>query len=290
MTDAKTSVEIHPTAIVSPGAQLDAGVVVGPFCVVGPHVRLGKETRLHSHVVVEGHTTLGERNEVFPFASVGHAPQDLKFKGEPTTLVIGDENRIREGATLQPGTVQDRGTTIIGSRNLFMAYTHVAHDCVIGDEVILANATQLAGHVIIESRAVLGSMSAVHQFCRVGELAMVGANAMVASDLAPFCLAQGDRATLRGLNLVGLKRRGFGSEGIGKVKAAYKILFLAGHPTLDAALAACTQAGLSEEPGVKELLAFVKDSGRRGLMRPDSDNKNEGKSEGKQEGNRGDAD
>lgn len=272
MTDApknaSRAVDIHPTALVHAGAELDTGVVVGPYCVVGPHVRLGAGTRLHSHVVVEGHTTLGARNEVFPFASVGHAPQDLKYKGEPTTLVIGDENRIREGATLQPGTVQDKGTTIVGSRNLFMAYTHVAHDCIIGDECILANATQLAGHVVLESRAVLGSMSAVHQFCRVGELAMVGANAMVASDLAPFCLAQGDRATLRGLNLVGLKRRGFTSDDIGRVKEAYRILFTAGHPTIDAALAACAQAGLEQAKGVAELLAFVKDTGKRGLVRP----------------------
>lgn len=266
--NARAGVEIHPTAVVHPGAQLDTGVVVGPFCVVGPHVRMGAKTRLHSHVVVEGHTVMGARNEVFPFASVGHAPQDLKYRGEPTTLVIGDDNRIREGATLQPGTTQDRGTTLVGSRNLFMAYTHVAHDCVIGDECILANATQLAGHVVIESRAVLGSMSAVHQFCRVGELAMVGANAMVASDLAPFCLAQGDRATLRGLNLVGLKRRGFSSDDIGKVKEAYRILFVAGHPTIDIALAACEAAGLVGCMGVAELLAFVKETGKRGLVRP----------------------
>ena len=262
---------IHATAIVHPGAQIDTDVHIGAYCVVGEHVRVGKGTRLHSHVVLEGHTTLGERNEVFPFASIGHAPQDLKFRGEPTTLVIGDDNRIREGATLQPGTIQDKGTTIIGSRNLFMAYTHIAHDCVIGDEVILANATQLAGHVTIESRAVLGSMSAVHQFCRVGELAMVGANAMVAADLAPFCLAQGDRATLRGLNLVGLKRRGFSSEQIGRVKAAYKVLFLSGQPTIEAAFAACAEAGLAGEKGVDEIIAFMKVTGKRGLVRPGSE-------------------
>ena len=266
--DTAPGVEIHPTALVHAGAHLDTGVVVGPFCVVGPHVRLGAGTRLHSHVVVEGHTTLGARNEVFPFASVGHAPQDLKYRSEPTTLVMGDENRIREGATLQPGTIQDKGATLVGSRNLFMAYTHVAHDCVIGDECIFANATQLAGHVIIESRAVLGSMSAVHQFCRVGELAMVGANAMVAADLAPFCLAQGDRATLRGLNLVGLKRRGFSSDDIGRVKEAYRVLFIAGHPTLETALAACEAAGLTGAKGVSELLAFLKETGKRGLVRP----------------------
>jgi UDP-N-acetylglucosamine acyltransferase len=269
MKDGNTDVVIHATAIVSPGAQLGVGVNVGPFCVVGPHVRVGDGTRLHSHVVLEGHTTLGARNEIFPFASVGHAPQDLKYKGEPTTLVIGDENRIREGATLQPGTVQDKGTTLVGSRNLFMAYVHVAHDCVIGDECIFANATQLAGHVIVENRAVLGSMSAVHQFCRVGELSMSGANAMVAADLPPFCVAQGDRAVLRGLNLVGLRRRGFTSEQVGRLKEAYRIVFASGHPTLEAALAECAAAGLSEDPAVQPFLGFVRDSGKRGLIRPE---------------------
>lgn len=271
---ATNEVSIHPTAIVSPGATLDAGVTVGPYCVVGPHARIGKGTKLHSHVVIEGHTTLGEGNEVFPFASVGHAPQDLKYKGEPTELLIGDFNRIREGATLQPGTIQDKGKTIVGSRNLFMAYTHVAHDCVIGDENIFANAVQLAGHVTIESRVVLGSMSALHQFCRVGELAMIGANAMVNSDLPPFCNAQGDRAVLRGLNVVGLKRKGFSSERIGAIRKAYRAIFLSGAATVDAALAKVAAEGLDADPAVAAFCRFVKDS-KRGVVRPDLEGKGE---------------
>jgi UDP-N-acetylglucosamine acyltransferase len=264
---SQTSVAIHPQAIVHPNAQLDSGVVVGPFCVVGAHVKIGRGTVLHSHVVVEGHTTLGAENQVFPFASVGHAPQDLKYRNEPTELIIGDRNRIREGATLQPGTVQDLGKTLVGSGNLFMAYTHVAHDCIIGDENILANAVQLAGHVIVENRAVLGSMSAVHQFCRVGELAMVGANAMVTQDMPPFCNCHGDRAVLRGLNLIGLKRKGYSSETNAALKKAYALLFSSGYPTVEQAVEKCDEEGLSVFEPVAQLIAFVRQS-KRGVLRP----------------------
>jgi UDP-N-acetylglucosamine acyltransferase len=261
-------VKIHPSAIIEPGAELDAGVVLGPFCLVGANVKIGKGTRLISHAVVAGRTTLGEENEVYPFASIGHAPQDLKYKGEPTTLQIGNKNRIREYATLQPGTVQGGGKTVVGNGNLFMAYTHVAHDCIVGNENVFANAAQLAGHVVIENQAVLGSMSALHQFCRMGSLAMTGAGSMVAQDIPPFCMVHGDHAVLRGLNLVALRRRGLSNEAIAAVKTATKIIFWGKFPTVDAALAKCVEEGLLNHPPVVQLIDFVKSS-RRGVCRPD---------------------
>jgi len=260
-------VSIHPTAIVHPGAQLDAGVVVGPFCIVGAHAKVGKGTRIISHAVVEGHTTLGENNVIYPFASVGHAPQDLKYRGEPTTLVIGDGNTIRESATLQPGTIQDKGTTIVGSRNLFMAYTHIAHDCVIGDENIFANVAHLAGHVLIGNQAVLGSMCAIHQFSHIGNLAMLAAGAKVSGDVPPFCTVQGDRATLRGLNVVGLRRRGVDATGLSRIKQAYRYLFLGGAPTIEDAVTLCAKDGLDQDKFVSEMITFVKNA-KRGVVRP----------------------
>ena len=262
-----SEVKIHPSAIVEPGAELDSGVVVGPFCLVGPNVKIGKGTRLISHAVVSGFTTIGEENEIFPFASIGHVPQDLKYKGEPTTLHIGNRNRIREYATLQPGTVQGGGRTVVGHGNLFMAYTHVAHDCIVGNENVFANAAQLAGHVVIENQAVLGSMSALHQFCRMGSLAMTGAGSMVAQDIPPFCMVQGDHAVLRGLNLVALRRRGLSNEAIAAVKNATRIIFWGKFPTVDAAIARCAEDGLLNHPPVAQLVEFVKSS-RRGVCRP----------------------
>lgn len=258
---------VHPSSIVDPKAQLDTGVHVGPFCVVGPHARIGRGTRLHSHAVVTGHTTLGAENEIFPFASVGHAPQDLKYKGEPTTLEIGDRNRIRECVTLQPGTVQGGGKTVIGNGNLFMAYAHAAHDCIVGDENVIANAVQLAGHVTIDNRTVISGCSAVHQFCRVGDYAMAAGGSILVQDLPPFCIAQGDRATLRGLNIVAMRRRGIPNASILAVKSAYKILFLSGAPTVDAAVAQCVEQGLTAVAEVNALIAFVQGS-KRGVVRP----------------------
>lgn len=265
-----SEVIIHPTSIVEKGAQLDAGVRIGPFCIVGPNVILGAGTHLQSHVVIEGHTTMGAKNEIFPFASIGKAPQDLKYKGEPTTLVIGDGNRIRESATLQPGTVQGGGHTTVGSGNLLMAYTHVAHDCIVGNDNIIANGVQLSGHVTIGNGVTLGGLVGVHQFCRVGDMAMAAGGSMIVEDVPHYCIVQGDRATLRGLNIVGMRRKGLSREQIQMVKHCYKILFSSGAPTVDAAIALCDEQGLLKEAVVLALTEFVRAS-TRGVTRPMQD-------------------
>lgn len=265
-----TETFIHPTAVVEKGAELDVGVYVGPYCVIGPNVKIGKLTRLISHAVVDGYTTLGEENEVFPFSSVGHAPQDLKFKGEKTLLLIGNRNRIREGATLQPGTVTGIGTTTVGDSNLFMANTHVAHDCIVGNENVFANCAGLAGHVTVCNQAVIGGLSAVHQFCTIGDMAMLGLGAVVVQDVPHFCTVEGNRAILRGMNLVAMKRRGISSESIQGVKKAYKILFLSGFPTVPEAVAECERAGLLSDGNVKRFVEMIQAS-KRGVVRPGVD-------------------
>jgi UDP-N-acetylglucosamine acyltransferase len=258
---------IHPTAIVEKGAQLDSGVYVGPYCLVGPHVKLGRGTRLISHAVVEGHTTLGEDNQVYPFASVGHPPQDLKYKGEATLLLIGNRNRIREGATLQPGTVTGIGKTVVGDDNLFMANTHVAHDCIVGNQNVFANGALLAGHVIVCNQTVLGGSSGVHQFCTVGDMALLGAAAIVVQDVPPFCTVEGNRAALRGMNVVAMRRRGISTDSIGNVKRLYKILFLDGYPTVNDALAQAEAEGLLADPSAQKMADAVRES-KRGVCRP----------------------
>ncbi|MEN9810768.1 MAG: hypothetical protein RLZZ488_2335 [Pseudomonadota bacterium] len=262
------SVIIHPTAIVHPEAQLDPDVFVGPYCTVGAHVKIGRGTKLHSHVVLEGHTTIGEHNEIFPFASVGHTPQDLKYKGEPTLLLIGDRNKIRECATLQPGTVQGGGKTVVGSNNLFMAYTHVAHDCIIGNDNIFANSVQLSGHVEIHNGVVVGGISGIHQFCRIGDMAMIGAGSIVVQDVPTFCVAQGDRATLRGMNVIGMKRRGLTASDLAVLKSVYKQFFLNPLPTVAETMEACRQQGLLDNLHALRLAEFIQ-SARRGVVRPE---------------------
>jgi UDP-N-acetylglucosamine acyltransferase len=212
---------IHPTAVVDPRADLHPTVDVGPFCVVGPHVTLGPHTRLISHVVLAGRSRLGAHNVLHPFASVGGVPQDLSYGGEPTELVMGDHNVVRENVTINIGTERGRKVTQIGSHCLLMAYAHVAHDCVIGDRVVLSNSAALAGHVEVDDHAIVGGLAAVHQHCRIGRLAFVGGGSMVAQDVPPFCLAQGDRATLAGLNVVGLRRAGWEH---GRIRALRRIL------------------------------------------------------------------
>jgi UDP-N-acetylglucosamine acyltransferase len=260
---------IHPTAIVHSGAELDTDVVIGPYCTVGAHVKIGRGTKLISHVVVDGHTTIGEFNEIFPFASVGTVPQDLKYKGEPTTLTIGDKNKIRECATLQPGTVQGGGKTVVGANNLFMAYTHVAHDCIVGNDNIFANSVQLSGHVEVHNGAVIGGISGIHQFCRIGDMAMVAAGSIVVQDVPNFCVAQGDRATLRGLNIVGMRRKGLTASDLANIKEIYKIVFLRPLPTLDGTIEACRQGGLLDSPHAQRFIEFIQ-SARRGVVRPEA--------------------
>jgi UDP-N-acetylglucosamine acyltransferase len=262
-----TDIFIHPTALVEKGAELDSGVSVGPFCLVGPNVKLGRGTKLISHAVVTGHTTLGEENEVFPFASIGHAPQDLKYKGEPTLLIIGNRNRIREGATLQPGTVTGIGKTVVGDSNLFMANTHVAHDCIVGNENVFANCAGLAGHVTVCNQAVIGGLCAVHQFCTIGDMAMLGLAAVVVQDVPHFCTVEGNRANLRGMNLVAMKRRGIPAESIQLVRKAYKIIFMSGFPTVPEAVAACEKEGILADPHAQRFVEMVQNS-KRGVVRP----------------------
>jgi UDP-N-acetylglucosamine acyltransferase len=261
------SVSIHPTAIVHPNAQLDSDVVVGPFCTVGANVKIGRGTKLISHVVLDGHTSLGEFNEIFPFASVGAVPQDLKYKGEPTLLIIGDRNKIRECATLQPGTVQGGGKTVVGNNNLFMAYTHVAHDCIVGNDNIFANSVQLSGHVEIHNGVVVGGISGIHQFCRIGDMAMIAAGSIVVQDVPNFCVAQGDRATLRGMNVIGMRRRGLTATDLSVLKSLYKQFFLSPLPTVAETMEACRQQGLLDNAHALRMAEFIS-SAHRGVVRP----------------------
>lgn len=215
----------HPTAIIDPQAQLHESVTVGPYSVIGPKVKIGAGTTIGPHVVIEGRTTLGERNRIFQFAALGATPQDLKFHGEDGELVIGDDNQIREFATLHIGTEGGGMVTRVGNQNLLMAYSHVAHDCVVGNGCILANSANLAGHVLLGDHAIVTGLAAVHQFTRIGKHAFISGGSMVTMDVPPYCTAQGDRAELVGLNTVGLSRHGYTPEQISRIKDAYKILF-----------------------------------------------------------------
>jgi len=219
---------IHPTAIIAESAKIAASTAIGPYSVIGPHVELGEQCHIASHVVIEGYTKIGAGSKVFQFASVGAIPQDLKYKGEPSTLEIGKNNIIREYVTLQPGTAGGGMKTTIGDGNLFMATVHVGHDATIGEKNIFANGVALAGHVTIGNRVTLGGLSAVHQFCHVGDLSILSGGTMLVNDMPSFCMAQGDRAKLIGLNQIGLERAGLSEDDMLKIKKIYKILFLNG--------------------------------------------------------------
>ncbi len=216
---------IHQTAVIHENAKLHDSVTVGPYSVIGENVTIGEGTTVSSHVVIDGYTTIGKGNKIFPFASIGTDPQDLKYHGEPSRLIIGDNNLIREYVTLQPGTEDDAMETVIGSNCLFMVGSHVAHDCVVGDRVILANNATLAGHVHVGDNAIIGGLSAVRQFARVGAHAMIGGMTGVENDVLPYSLVMGERGSMHGLNLVGLQRRGFGKAEIAKLRNAYKDIF-----------------------------------------------------------------
>jgi UDP-N-acetylglucosamine acyltransferase len=226
--------DVDPLARVAAGAVLEPGVKVGPFCVVGEKARLGRGTVLESHVVIEGDTRVGEHNRFFPFSSIGLVPQDLKFRGEPSRVEIGDRNVFREGTTVHRGTAGGGGLTRIGSDNLLMAQVHVAHDCLVGSHTILANAAALSGHVEVHDFATLGGFSGVHQFCRVGAHAFMGGATVATRDVAPFSLTVGNRAHFFGLNLVGLRRRGFSPETIAALRQAYRLLTQGGLPLAEA--------------------------------------------------------
>ena len=225
---------IHPTALVDPGAELADDVSVGPFAVIGPNVRIAAGSSIGAQCVVEGHTTIGRDNRIFQFASIGAAPQDMKYAGEPTRLEIGDGNTIREFCTLNTGTVQDEGVTRIGDDNWIMAYVHIAHDCRVGSHTIIANATQLGGHVHLGDWAFLGGLSGVHQFVRVGAHAMTGFQTRLAQDLPPFVTAAGNPAAATGINAEGLRRRGFTPERIAQVKQMHRLIYRQGLSLADA--------------------------------------------------------
>jgi UDP-N-acetylglucosamine acyltransferase len=255
---------IHPSAIVYSGAEIDVDVEIGPFAVIGANVKIGRGTKIGPSAVIQGWTEIGENNQIFHLTSVGAIPQDLKYKGEETYLKIGNGNIIREFATIHPGTVTGDGETTIGNDNLFMAYSHVAHDCHIGNKVIMANGATLAGHISVEDYAILGGLSAVHQFARIGAHVMVAGGAMVGQDVPPYTMASGDRATLHGLNLIGLKRCGFSDEVIRNLKKAYKIL-VRSNLRVEDALAKIK----SEIPSSSELNHFVEfvENAKRGICR-----------------------
>ena len=255
---------VHPTAVVDRDAELDHGVTVGPYCVVGPGCRFGAGTRLGSHVVVVGYTTTGRDCHLHPFAAVGGEPQDRKYRAEQTEVVLGDRVVVREHATIHRGTAGDTGRTSVGDDTLLMAYAHVAHDCDVGRSVALANGATLAGHVAVEDHAVLGGYAAVGQMLRVGESAMVAAGAMVEQDVPPFCTVAGDRARVRALNSVGLKRRGLDPEDIAALRAAFRLLFRTKAPLGEAV--SSVRTGVRSSVHVEHLLAFLEES-RKGVCR-----------------------
>ncbi|MBK8740234.1 MAG: acyl-ACP--UDP-N-acetylglucosamine O-acyltransferase [Betaproteobacteria bacterium] len=220
--------DIHPTAIVEAGAALAAGVRVGAWSTIGANVAIGAGTTIAEHVVIRGRTRIGAGNRIFQFNSIGDAPQDKKYAGEPTELVIGDGNTIREFCTLNTGTVQDQGVTRIGHRNWIMAYVHVAHDCVVGDDTVLANGVTLAGHVRVGDFTILGGFTAVHQHCRIGAHCMLGGGSIVLQDVPPYVIANGNSASPHGVNSEGLKRRGFTAEAIAAIRRAYRTLYKSG--------------------------------------------------------------
>ncbi len=252
---------IHPTAIIHPTAELDTTVTVGPYAVIGAGVRIGAGGSVGAHVVIEGPTEIGENCTIHPFAALGQPPQDLHYKGEPTRLVVGRGNIIREFVTFHRGTPHGGGETIIGDDNMFMAYSHVAHDCRVGSRVIMANAATLGGHVTVGNRAMLGGLVAVHQFVRIGDYVMIGGGAIVTQDIPPYVNAAGNRARMYGLNLIGLKRNGFSSETISALKSVYRLLFRSGGLTLKKR-ADQVQSQFGHLPEVQTLLGFVEVSDR----------------------------
>jgi UDP-N-acetylglucosamine acyltransferase len=255
---------IHPTAIVSPEANLAEGVEIGPYTIIGPDVNIGKNTVIGPHVVIDAHTDIGEGCRIFQFASIGAIPQDLKFKGENTRVIIGNYNTIREFATIHQATSADIGITVIGDRNLLMAYTHVAHNCKLGNNIIMSNAVNLAGHIHVEDFAIIGGMTGIHQFTRIGAHSFIGGASAVSKDIPPFVLASGNYAKLYGLNIVGLKRRGFKEENLRALKEAYRIIFRSSL-LLKVAIVKVKNE-VEDLPEIRQLITFIQKS-ERGICR-----------------------
>ncbi|MCE3230132.1 MAG: lpxA [Alphaproteobacteria bacterium] len=261
--------QIHPTAVIDDKAQLGENVQIGPFCCVGPKVVLGDGVRLISHVTIAGRTYIGADVTIYPFASIGHPPQDLKYNGEDSQLIIGDKNTIREYVTLQPGTAGGGMVTQIGSNNLFMVASHIAHDCQVGNHVIMANGATLGGHVQVEDHAIIGGLSAVHQFVRIGAHAIIGGMSGVEHDVIPYGHVKGERANLSGLNLIGLKRRGFSTAAIQELRSAYQDLFEStAHPLADRVDAVGEKYAHNEN--VMQLVGFIRQDSPRSLCLPQS--------------------
>jgi UDP-N-acetylglucosamine acyltransferase len=259
-----SGVRVHPSALVAPGAELDDDVAVEAYAIVGPKVRVGRGTRVGPHTVVDGRTTIGCNNQIFHHASVGAVPQDLKYRGEDSELIIGNHNVIREFATLHIGTSGGGMVTRVGDHNLLMNFSHVAHDSQLGSHIIVANGAQLAGHVVIEDYVIVGALVGIHQFVKIGESAILGAGAMVSLDVPPFCNATGDRARLHGLNLVGLKRRGFSPELVHNIKRAYRIIFQSGLRLAEAIVR--VRREVPSSPEVEHFLSFI-EAAERGVCR-----------------------
>jgi len=258
---------IHPTAIVDPSAKIGEGTKVGPYSIIGPNVVLGRDNNVGPHVVIDGRTTIGDGNTIFQFASVGAIPQDLKYRGEPSELIIGNRNIIRESVTLQPGTIGGGMITKIGDQNLFMANTHVGHDTFVGNRCVFANSAALAGHVIVGNGVIVGGLSGIHQFVRLGDVAMIGAGAMVSQDVPPYFMAQGDRAKIHGLNRVGLERNGGTREDFAAIRSLYRSVFIpstasgASRTTFKERLAAA-KAEVGENPRAAQVIEFLESSER----------------------------
>ena len=262
---ADIPVVIHPSAIVSPLATLGRDVRVGPFCIIGDHVELGDGCVLHSHVVLEGRSKFGRQNEFFPFTMLGGKTQDLKYIGEPTYLEVGDHNVFREHCTVHRGTLEGVPTRI-GSHNLLLCYSHVAHDCQLGDHIILSNSVGIAGHIVIEDHAIVSGVAAVHQFCRIGMHSIIGGCSKVVQDVPPFMIVDGNPAATRGLNLVGLQRRGFAEGDIKALKSAYKKLFLKKDGNLATSISSLKATHAADTPHVAHLIGFIEKS-ERGVTR-----------------------
>lgn len=258
--------QIHPTAIVEAGAEIAEDATIGPFCVVGPKVKLASGVALHAHVVVAGRTSVGEGTQVFPFAVVGGRPQDLKYRDEDSVLEVGAHNVIREHVTMHPGTAGGGLLTRVGSHCLFMVGSHVAHDCVVEDHVVMANNATLGGHVHVGHHAILGGLAAVHQFVRIGPHAMIGGMSGVEYDVIPYGSVMGDRARLSGLNIIGLKRRGFDRDDIHALRTAYRLLF-AQEGTMAERLEDVAQMFADRRP-VMDIVAFVRAESQRSLCQP----------------------
>jgi UDP-N-acetylglucosamine acyltransferase len=256
---------IHPTAVIDSKAELGGGIEVGPYTVIERGVIIGQGTKIGPHVVIREGTRIGERNQIYQFSSIGEAPQAVAYRGEPTTLQMGDHNIIREFVTLHRGSVKGGGKTVLGNENFIMAYSHIAHDCQVGNQVVMANGATLGGHILIEDHAIIGGLAAVHQFCRIGAHALISGLTGVSQDVPPYMMAAGSRAKLYGLNSVGLKRHKFSEETLRALKKAYRIIFRS-NLTLEKAMKRVGEDEIAQLPEIRHLLLFIQRS-RRGISR-----------------------